>query len=123
MQLCKNDINLEHCKGQKFNVIVINTVHRRSNFLKTLVSLEIFASIGLRHICFKIPRIFNLKNVISIFTKNLVNVAMRMDEAFYNLFMYLYNKNVLEYAQIAQSGLKSMILDIEGLSISYAYYY
>ena len=30
--------------------------------------------------------------------------------------MYLYNKNVLEYAQIAQSGPKSMIRDIEGLS-------
>ena len=42
---------------------------------------------------------------------------MRMDEAFYNLFMYLYNKNVLEYAQIARSGPKSMIRDIEGLSI------
>ena len=41
---------------------------------------------------------------------------MRMDEVFYNLFMYLYNKNVLEYAQIARSGPKSMIRDIEGLS-------
>ena len=27
-----------------------------------------------------------------------------------------YNKNVLEYAQIARSGPKSMIRDIEGLS-------
>ena len=42
---------------------------------------------------------------------------MRMDEAFYNLCMYLYNKNALEYAQIARSGPKSMIRDIEGLSI------
>ena len=33
---------------------------------------------------------------------------MRMEEAFY--------KNVLEYAQIARSGPKSMIRDIEGLS-------
>ena len=31
--------------------------------------------------------------------------------------MYLYNKNVLEYAQIARIGPKSMIRDIEGLSI------
>ena len=31
-------------------------------------------------------------------------------------FMYLYNKNVLEYAQISHSGPKSMICDIEGLS-------
>ena len=38
---------------------------------------------------------------------------MRMDEAFYNLLMYLYNKNVLEYAQIARSGLKSMICNVE----------
>ena len=44
---------------------------------------------------------------------------MRMDEAFYNLFMYLYNKNVLEYAQIARSGPKSMIRNIEGHSIIY----
>ena len=33
---------------------------------------------------------------------------MRMDEAFYKLFMYFY-------AQIAQSGPKSMIRDIEGI--------
>ena len=33
--------------------------------------------------------------------------------------MYLYNKNVLEYAQIARSGPKSMIRDIEGLSNVY----
>ena len=42
---------------------------------------------------------------------------MRMDEAFYNHFMYLYNKNVLEYAQIAQNGPKSIIRNIEGSSI------
>ena len=41
---------------------------------------------------------------------------MRIEEAFYNLSMYLYNKNVLEYAQIARSWPKSMIRDIEGLS-------
>ena len=40
---------------------------------------------------------------------------MRMEEAFYNISMYLYSKNVLEYAQIARSGPKSMIHDIEGL--------
>ena len=41
---------------------------------------------------------------------------MRMEEAFYNIYMYLYNKNVLEYAQIARSGPKSMICNIEGSS-------
>ena len=41
---------------------------------------------------------------------------MRMEEAFYNISMNLYNKNVLEYAQISRSVPKSMIHDIEGLS-------
>ena len=57
-----------------------------------------------------------MDNVISIFIKDLVNVAMRMEEAFYNISLYLYNKNVLEYAQIARSGPKSMICNIEGRS-------
>ena len=51
--------------------------------------------------------------------KHFVNVAMRMEEAFYNISMYLYNKNVLEYAQIARSGPKSMIRNIEGSSKKY----
>ena len=37
----------------------------------------------------------------------LVNVATSTKEAFYNISMYLYNKNVLEYAQIVRSGSKS----------------
>ena len=45
---------------------------------------------------------------------------MRMDEAFYNLLMYLLNKKVLEYAQIAQSRPKSIIRDTEGLSNNYS---
>ena len=49
--------------------------------------------------------------------KNLFNVAMRMEAAFYNIYMYLHNKNVLEYAQIARSEPKSMILNFEGRSI------
>ena len=48
---------------------------------------------------------------------------MRTDEAFYNISMYLCNKNVLEYAQIARSGPKSMIRDIEGLSMSIVIYF
>ena len=44
---------------------------------------------------------------------------MCSDAWFYNIFKYLYNKNILEYAQIARSGPKSMIRDIEGLSIKY----
>ena len=41
---------------------------------------------------------------------------MRTDEAFYNIFMYLYNKNVLEYAQIARNETESKIPYIEGCS-------
>ena len=52
--------------------------------------------------------------------KNLVNVAMRTEEVFYNISLDLYNKNVLdlEYAQISRNGPKSMICDTEGLSNS-----
>ena len=41
---------------------------------------------------------------------------MRTAEAFYNIFMYLYNKNILEYGQIARNGTESMIPDTEGHS-------
>ena len=47
---------------------------------------------------------------------------MRTAEAFYNIFMYLYNKNILEYAQIARSGPKSMFPNIEGPSNKYKIY-
>ena len=33
---------------------------------------------------------------------------MRMEEAFYNIATYLYNKDILEYAEIARSGPKSI---------------
>ena len=45
-----------------------------------------------------------------------LHVTMRIEEAFYNISMYLYNTNVLEYAPIARSGPNSMICDIEGRS-------
>ena len=44
---------------------------------------------------------------------------MRTAEAFYNIFMYLYNKNILEYGQIARNGTESVIPNIEGRSIKY----
>ena len=44
---------------------------------------------------------------------------MRTDEAFYNISMYLYNKNVLEYAQIARNETESKIPYIEGCSKIY----
>ena len=44
---------------------------------------------------------------------------MRTAEAFYNIFMYLYNKNILKYGQIARNGTESMILDTEGRSNIY----
>ena len=41
---------------------------------------------------------------------------MSTDEAFYNIFMYLYNKNVLENARIARNETESRIPYIEGCS-------
>ena len=76
MELCKNYVNLKHRIGQKFKVIVIKTAHRRSNLLKTLVSQEIFASMGLRKICFEIIKILDVENVIYIFVYNFANVGM-----------------------------------------------
>ena len=48
--------------------------------------------------------------------KNLVNIAMRMVEAFYKIYLNLYNKNILEYAQIARNGTESEISYIESHS-------
>ena len=39
MQLCKNHVNLKHCIGHNVNV---KTAHSSSNFLKKLISQEIF---------------------------------------------------------------------------------
>ena len=50
---------------------------------------------------------------------NKLLTLLRIEQAFNNISMYLYNKNFLEYAQIARSRPKSMIRDIEGLSIGY----
>ena len=57
------------------------------------------------------------ENFICNFETKLVNVAMRTAEAFYNIFMYLYNKNILKYGQIVRNGTESMIPDTEGRSI------
>ena len=62
-----------------------------------------------------------LRNLIYIITKNLVNVAMRSDAWFYIIFMYLYNKNVLKYAQILVTSGRFMIFHIEGHSNIYSY--
>ena len=41
------------------------------------------------------------------------------EKAIHNNSKYLHNRNVFEYAQIARSGPKSMILKIEASSIKY----
>ena len=64
----------------------------------------------------KIPKILDLENVICIFAFNFANVWMEPEVQFYNIFMYLYNKNILEYAQIGRREPKSMILNIKGRS-------
>ena len=56
------------------------------------------------------------ENFICNFETKLVNVSMRTAEAFYNIFMYLYNKNILEYVQIARNGTESVIPYTEGRS-------
>ena len=47
---------------------------------------------------------------------------MRMEEAFYKISMHLYNKNILEYAQIARNETESKIPYIESPSNSYYFY-
>ena len=42
-----------------------------------------------------------------------------LDVRFYNISMYLFNKNIFEYAEIAPSGLKCTILHIESHSSKY----
>ena len=65
----------------------------------------------------KIPRFLDLENIIYIIAYRFANVGMKPELPFFNIFMHLYNnKNILEYAQIAQSEPKSMILNIEGRS-------
>ena len=39
-----------------------------------------------------------------------------IEERIYNIFMYLYNTNILLYAQIVVTGDNSMIIDIESHS-------
>ena len=43
---------------------------------------------------------------------------MRMEDAFFNISMYLYKKNILEYAKIAQNEMESKIPYIESHSIN-----
>ena len=65
----------------------------------------------------------DLENVICIITKNLVNIAMRSDEWFYNIFIYLYNKDIIKYAQILVTSARFMIYHIEGHSTIYTILY
>ena len=58
---------------------VIKAAHSRRNFLNTLVSQEIFSSIGLRKICFKITKILDVENVIYIFAYDFANVVMKLE--------------------------------------------
>ena len=68
---------------------------------------EIFASTYRleKKICFEIPRIFDLF-YLHFYKKNIVKVTMRIEEAFYNISMYLYivkmsyNKNMLKLLEV-----------------------
>ena len=69
-----------------------------------------------KKICFKIPRIFVLENVICIFVKNLVNVGKKLETKLQYIDIYLHNKNVLEYGLLLVGSGRFMIFHIEGLS-------
>ena len=69
---------------------------------------SVFPKTQLFELCVKRPRIY-------IFAYHFANVGMKPG-AILQFFMYLCNKNILEYAQIAQSEPKSMIHNIEGHS-------
>ena len=60
-----------------------------------------------------------MENVVYIFAYHFANVGMKSEVPFYNVLMYLYDKNILEFAQIAQTEPKSMIQNIEGRSNLY----
>ena len=45
---------------------------------------------------------FGSGKCIYIFAYNFADVGMKPEVRFYNILMYLYNKNTLEYAQITQ---------------------
>ena len=47
------------------------------------------------------------------------NFGMKPETKLQYFDIQLHNKNILEYAQIARSALKSMILNIKGHSIMY----
>ena len=81
--------------------------------MKTLVSQELFANIGLRKKLFQNSQNFQsgkcyLHKILSILPW----------EAFFNISMYLYKKNILEYAKIAQNEMESKIPYIESHSIN-----
>ena len=81
----------------------------------------IFKYMFKKKIYFKIPRILDLQKFIYIFAYDFANFGMKTEEQFYNIFMYLYNKNILEYAQIVVTHANSRILDIEGHSKVYPF--
>ena len=56
-----------------------------------------------------------------MYGKNSVKVIRRNLERVYSIFMYLYNKNVLEYGELVVTDANSRILNIEGQSSIYAF--
>ena len=117
MQLCKNYVNLKHCivyspeiqcKCHKLE----RAIFRRHLFQKKNLQIKVKKKKSV----LKFPEFFICRILNCIFTNILVNVGMRTDEAFYNISMFLYNKNVLEYAQIARNETESKIPYIEGCS-------
>ena len=88
--------------------------------MKTLVSQETFTFHKYRFkkkICFKIPRIFLLANVICFFVKHLVNVGKKLEIKLQYFDTYLHNENILDYVLLLVGSGRFMIVHNEGHSI------
>ena len=71
-----------------------------NNFQNSLLK-ETFSIIALK-MSF-IPQNFGPEKCFLHLYKNPVNVGMRPDEQFYNIFMYLYNRNMLKLFEADQN--------------------
>ena len=88
-----------------------DTAHRRKYFSKeTCFTRDIRKFRFKKKICPKVPRFLDLENIIYIFAYRFTSFGINAKLPFFNIFMYLYNKNILEYAQIAQNVPKSVIV-------------
>ena len=70
----------------------------------------IFKYMFKKKIYFKIPRILDLQKFIYIFAYDFANVEMKPEVLFYNIFMYLYNKNNFDMLKLLEVDLNLCLL-------------